>query len=171
MRILLFSLLLSLAGASSGQIYVLKDHRDTVVRYKVYDSLPLLCDSFFSKFKTEDPDIIKYFTPTLEYMKAAADTSLDLKESDHIIKQKAIQLKIERGYKKALKQAKKEKLKFKHYDLLKKEYQKGTTESGNEFCYVTLTARKKKKSMTIKFLATKIEDAWFIVDELYISWD
>lgn len=171
MRIILISLILAMFSTSYGQIYVLRDHRDTVVRYETYDSLPLLCDSFFSKMKLEDAEIIKYFTPTLEYMKKTADTSQKLKENDFKIKQKAIQLKVERAYKKALKQAKKDNLKFKHYSLLKKEYQKGTTESGNEFCYVTLTARKKKNTMTIKFLATKIEDVWFIVDELYINWD
>lgn len=172
MRTLLLGILLFTLHSASAQIYVLKDHRDSFVPNMVYDSLPLLCDSFYSNLRFDDPLIMRLFSPTVEYLKLQFDSSAaDLKESDYAVKQQQIELRLRKAYKKAIKQSHKDKVKFKHFELNSKEYTYGSAENGNEFCYVTLVGKKKKKELRIRFLATKIEDAWFIVDELYFSWD
>jgi len=172
MRTLILGILLLSISSASAQIYVLKDHRDSFIPSKVYDSLPLLCDSFYSHLRFDDPLIMRLFSPTVEYLKMQLDSShAELKESDYQVKQQQIELRLRKAYKKAIKQAGKDKVKFKHYLLSSKEYTFGKAENGNEFCYVTLVGKKKKKELRIRFLATKIEDAWFIVDELYLSWD
>lgn len=172
MRTLLLGTLLLTLHLASAQIYVLKDHRDSFVPNKVYDSLPLLCDSFYSNLRYDNTLIMRLFSPTVEYLKLKLDSlHPELKESDYSVKQQQIELRLKKAYKKAIKQAQKDKVKFKHYSLYKKKYSYGKAENGNEFCYVTLVGKKKKKELRITFLATKIEDAWFIVDELYFSWD
>ena len=172
LRLFSLSFLLLQLVISQAQIYVLKDHRDSFATELRYDSLPTLCDSFFSKVKLQDSRIIKQFVPTLESLKASIDTNATgFKESDLVFRQEFIQKKLEKLYAKSLKQAKKDNIKFKFYELSKKQYQFGKSEDGNEFCYVTLTCVKKKKTLNIRFLAIRLDGAWYMADDLSLVWD
>ncbi len=168
--LIILSLLLA-SLVSSAQVYVLKDHRDSFPADLIYDSLPTLCDSFYSKMRFQDVGIIKQFSPTLDYLKSSIDTvASGLKESDLIYRQKFIQQNLEKTYSKILKKAAKDNIRFKHYTLDKKQFQFGKTEDGNDFCYVTLKCSKKTKTLEVRFLAMKFNGAWFMVDELSIVW-
>ena len=123
------------------------------------------------KFKLEDVSVIALFVPTDSFLWSMFDTSeVQYKASDIALQQRRIQGDLEKDYQKMLRKTAKKKIKLRSYSLLKKEYKYGKDDKGNEFCYVTLKCAKKKKELNITFLALKLKDAWFLVDELYASW-
>lgn len=171
MRNLLLSLLLCAVTPAVAQIYVLKDHRDSTVINPVYQNLPELCDSIYSKFKLEDVSVIALFVPTDSFLWSMFDTS-EIKYSafDIALQQKRIQGNLEKEYQKILRKTAQKKIKLSSYELYHKEYTYGKNDKGNDFCYVKIKCRKRKKELSISFLALNLMDTWFLVDELSASW-
>lgn len=156
---------------ASSQIYVLKDHRDSTGERELFDSLPIMVDSFWSKLRFMESKIMKNFTPTFAHLKAAFDTlGVEYNQADLLIKQQLIEKKMTRKLHKSLKKAKKNKVKFKRFSKEKTNYNYGISKEGYEFCYVTIACKKKKTELNVKFLAMKLDGQWFIGDELSIYW-
>lgn len=162
-------LLMALFVSSQGQIYVLKDHRDSIPEQSLYDSLPIMTDSFYQSLLMQNVRTIKNFVPTVSHLKSTFDT-LDVKynRADVLMKQQIMQKKLERSYSKILKRAEKRKLTFKRYSVVDKKFTYGKDANGNEFCYVTYICKKNRKKMEISYLAIKLNGCWFVADELSI---
>ncbi len=168
-RLIFIALSVLFSTTGFAQIYVLKDHRpDTTPKIqKLYDDLPELCDSFFSQLKFEEISRITAFLPEKSYLKATFDTlAINYNEANLLVKHQNLQLNLQKQYKKVLKQAAKHKLKLKHLEMKKVNYSYGKDDKGNEFCYVSMICNKRKYEYEIKFVAIKLLEKWFIVDEL-----
>ena len=153
---------------ATAQVYVLKDHRpDSAKPAYLYAELPELCDSFFSSLKYEDITTINAYIPEKSYLKATFDTmDIEYNETRLLVRHQNLQFNLQKQYKKLLKKAAKQKLKLKYLEKQKIEYEYGTDDKGNQFCYVTLFCNKRKREYEVKFLAIKLIDKWFIGDEL-----
>ncbi|MEY2924426.1 MAG: hypothetical protein RLZZ337_974 [Bacteroidota bacterium] len=147
---------------------MLKDHRpDTAKPAYLFETLPELCDSFFSKLKYEDATTINAFIPEKNYLKATFDTlDIEYNETRLTVRHQNLAFNLQKQYKKLLKKAAKQKLKLKHLEKQKVDYEYGKDEKENEFCYVTFYCNKRKTEYEIKFVAIRLIDKWFIGDEL-----
>ena len=168
-RLLMALVLVTFMAYSHGQIYVLKDHRDSIPEQSLYDSLPVMADSFYQSLLMQNVRTIKNFVPTVSHLKSTFDT-LDVKynRADVLMKQQIMQKKLEHTYGKILKRAAKRKLTFKRYAVADKKFTYGSDANGNEFCYVTYSCKKNRKTMEISYLAIKLNGCWFVADELSI---
>lgn len=154
---------------SFGQAYELKDHRkDTTVKPEFrFDSLTHLNDSFFKSLRYEDLERIRDFTPTYKQLKSTFDTlAIDYSLNQVLTRQQMMVFRLQKQYKKILKEAKKDKLKMKQLQLddIKLEY--GMDDKKNEFCVVTLKTSKRKHLYEISYIAIKLNDTWFLGDQL-----
>ncbi len=152
-----------------SQLYVLKDHRpdSNLFAPMLFDSLPEMCDSFFTQLKKEDVNTIKSFVPTMKYLKITFDTlAVEYTLDKVVIRQQMMLRSLQRQYLKILKKAKKDKLKMRHLVYQKTDYDYGEDEKGNRYCYVTVHCNKRKKEYELKYVAIRLNGMWFLGDEL-----
>ena len=58
-----------------AQLYTLKDPKKDIMNMEVlYDSLPIMCDSFYVMLLREDLTEMKKFVPRMKYLKSTFDT-------------------------------------------------------------------------------------------------
>ncbi len=169
MKRFLYIALLLVSNLSFAQLYVLQDHRpdSNVGQPLLYDSLPVLVDSFYSEIKLQDISSMKKFVPTMRYLKATFDT-LDVEYTDNkvLVRQQMLLRGLQKDYRKILKKNEKAKVKFRHLNLESTEYDFGEDEEGNRFCYVTMHLKKRKKEYEMRYIAIVLIDKWFIGDKL-----
>jgi hypothetical protein len=152
---------------STAQIYVLKDHRDTVKPNILFDTLPVLCDSFFQQLKYKDIGTIKAFVPGFAFIKQTLDShGVEYKDGDALYRQQKMQHSLEFQYKKALKHASKMDVKLEKLTHVNNTLEYGTDDKGNEFCFVSINCAKRKREYAFSFLAIKLNDKWFLGDDL-----
>lgn len=152
-----------------SQLYVLKDHRpdSNLFAPMLFDSLPEMCDSFFTQLKKEDVNTIKSFVPTMKYLKITFDTlAVEYTLDKVLIRQQMLLRGLQRQYLKVLKKAKKDKLKMRHLERKNTDYDYGEDEDGNKYCYVIVHCNKRKKEYDLKYLAIQLNGMWFLGDEL-----
>ena len=108
--------------------------------------------------------------PTLAVIKVTFD-SLEIKNNPQIIRLKYnyIYYNVSKQLKSVQLKAKKNKIKFKTCELVKIETKEGADEKGNPFAYITLHIKKMKREFTIKFVALKLNENWYIADELKLD--
>jgi hypothetical protein len=108
--------------------------------------------------------------PTLAVIKVTFD-SLEIKNNPQIIRLKYnyIYYNVSKQLKSVQLKAKKNKIKFKTCELVKIETKEGADEKGNPFAYITLHIKKMKREFTIKFVALKLNENWYIADELKLE--
>jgi hypothetical protein len=167
--ILIISICLGITCKSYSQLYVLKDHRpdSNKITQLLFDSLEVMIDSFYIQLKYEDIGSIKKFVPTRKHLRATFDTlDVEYNENKVVVRQQMVLRGLQKDYHKILKKNKKAKVRFK--TLTKKNiiYNYGVDKDGNEFCYITIELKKRKKEYELKFLAIRLIDKWFIGDEL-----
>jgi hypothetical protein len=169
-RVVVLGLMMGwLVSLSFGQAYELKDHRkDTTVKPDFrFDSLPQLNDSFFRSLRWEDLERIRDFTPTYKQLKSTFDTlAIDYSLNQVLTRQQMMVFRLQKQYKKILKEAKKQKLKMKQLQLDDTKLEYGTDDKKNEFCVVTISASKRKRKYKISYIAIKLNDTWFLGDQL-----
>ena len=168
-RVLLSIVLIGFFAHTQAQLYVLKDYRpDSNDHYQqLYDSLPQMCDSFYSAFMKKDPSGLKKFVPQVRYLKATFDTmAIEYREDQVLYKQQLILRSLQKDYRKILKQAEKDKFSFKRIERGKTKYKYGKDDNGNRYCYVIVTCKKKKHTYELKYLAILLNGSWFVGDEL-----
>ncbi len=108
--------------------------------------------------------------PTIAVIKVSFD-SLEIKNNPQIIRLKYnyIYYNVSKQLKSVQLKAKKNKIKFKTCELVKIETKEGADEKGNPFAYITLHIKKMKREFTIKFVALKLNENWYIADELKLE--
>lgn len=161
-------ILLLLPQEVKAQGYVLKDHRDTVIPNVLFDTMPLLVDSFFNCLLREEQDPIKKFVPDVKFLKSTYDTlNVDYNEANALYRQQYMQRNLELQYKRMMKKVRKKKINLKKLEMrdLALEYAIDP-EWGIEICYVTLQCIKGKNEYEIKFACIKLNGKWFLADEL-----
>lgn len=151
-----------------SQAYELKDHRPKPVKEQLfYDSIEVMCDSFFIQFKTEDITGLKEFVPNYKHLKATFDTlDIEYNLNKVVVRQQMLLRNLQKQYGKILRKAKKRKLKLKSLTYIRAKYEFVQDEKGNEFCLVTMHCNKRKHNYEIRFIAIKLNDKWFVGDKL-----
>lgn len=169
-RVVVFGIVLSVfCSVSFGQAYELKDHRkDTTVKPDFrFDSLSHLNDSFFKSLRYEELERIRDFTPTYKQLKSTFDTlAIDYSLNQVLSRQQMMVFRLQKQYKKILKQAHKENLKMKQLQLDNTKLEYGMDEKKNEFCVVTLKTSKRKHHYEISYIAIKLNNTWYLGDNL-----
>ncbi|MBR9860247.1 hypothetical protein GYB22_05775 [bacterium] len=154
----------------NAQVYVLKDHRDTVHPQHLFDTLPELCDSFFAQLKNQDIKDIKKFVPEVGFLDSMYDTmNIESNAANTVYRQQIIQRKLEMQYKKMIKRAEKENINLKKLELDRHELKYAADDKGNEFCFVTIHCKRNKREYEVRFTAIKLNGKWFIGDDLTIQ--
>lgn len=169
MRRLIFGILLFTVAYGQAQLYVLQDHRpDSADQTNtLYDSLPALCDTFYRAFVTQNLTNLKPFVPQIKYLKATFDTlAIDYRPEQLVYRQQLMLRLLQKNYKKALKYATKNKLDLAKVEPTNRDYDYSKDQDGNTFCYVTVTAKRRKHTYELKYLAIMLNGNWFIGDEL-----
>lgn len=105
--------------------------------------------------------------PTIESLKETFD-SLELKNNPQILKIKHnyISYRLKKQFKALKIHARKNDLKLKQCRLNEVKAVEGKDEKGVNYAYVTLYCSKSKKEFTIKFVALKLYNYWYIADQL-----
>lgn len=108
--------------------------------------------------------------PTLEIIKATFD-SLDIKKNPQIIKIKYnnIYFRVSKQLKFLNAKARANKLKFKTCEKDNVQIKQGKDDKGNVFAYVTINCHKGKRVFAIKFVALKLLENWYVLDELKLE--
>ena len=161
--------MMGMGYSAFAQLYVLKDHRpdSNLFAPLLFDSLPVMCDSFFTQLRKEDVNTIKSFVPTMKYLKSTYDTlAVEYTLDKVVIRQQMLLRSLQKQYLKILKKAKKDKLKLRHLEHQKTSYDYGEDDDGNAYCYVTVKCNKKKKNYQLKYLAIRLNGMWFLGDDL-----
>lgn len=169
MRNFILGIVILLAGSSQAQLYVLQDQRpDSADKYNVlYDSLPAMCDTFYRAFLTQDLSNLKPFVPQLKYLKQTFDTmAIEYRPEQVVYRQQLMLRLLQKDYKKVLKYAERNKINLKKIENVEREYDYGKDDDGNRFCYVTVTAKRRKHTYELKYLAIMLNGHWFVGDEL-----
>ena len=169
MRNLVLFIFVLVSAYSQAQLYVLKDHRpDSADRYNVvYDSLPAMCDTFYRAFLTQNLQNLKPFVPQVKYLRATFDTmSIEYRPEQVVYRQQLMFRLLQKEYKKALKYAERNKINLKKIERGETKYKYDKDEDGNRFCYVTVTATRRKHTYELKYLAIMLNGHWFVGDDL-----
>ncbi|MFM9945670.1 MAG: hypothetical protein ACKVQB_10610 [Bacteroidia bacterium] len=108
--------------------------------------------------------------PTLEKIKETFD-SLDIKKNPQIIKIKynTIFYKVTKQLKFLNTKAKVNKIKLKTCERDTIKIEEGKDEKGNTYAYITIKCHKGKRDFAIKFVALKLLENWYILDELKLE--
>lgn len=171
MRHLFVFISILVACAVQAQLYTLKDpKKDSADMEVLYDSLPIMCDSFYAMLLKEDLGEMKNFVPRLKYLKSTFDTmAIEYREEQVVYRQQLLLRNLQKDYKKILKYADQSKLGLKRLEKEKTLYDFGRDEQGNKYCYVTVLCKKNKKEYELKYLAIMLNGHWFVGDELTLT--
>ncbi len=157
--------------AVQAQLYTLKDpQKDSIDMEVLYDSLPVMCDSFYAMLLREDLVEMKNFVPRMKYLKSTFDTmAIEYREEQVVYRQQMLLRNLQKEYKKILKYAKQSKLNIKRLEKGKTTYDYGRDEQGNKYCYVTVLCYKNKMEFELKYLAILLNLHWFVGDDLKLE--
>lgn len=149
------------------------DETDTLVENNKYwkiTSPQNLADTLWNALKQKTDDFFFSLIPSVEPIKESFD-SLEIKNNPQIIKIKHnyINYRLRKQYKALKIHARKNSLKFKQCQLNEVKTRDGKDEKGAQFSYVTMYCSKSKKEFTIKFVALKLGNYWYIGDELKLE--
>ena len=105
--------------------------------------------------------------PTVEALKETFD-SLEINNNPQVIKIKHnyISFRLKKQFKMLKQHAKVNGIKFKQCSLNEMKVSEGKDKKGVQFAYITIYCSKSKKEFTIKFVALKLYNYWYISDEL-----
>ena len=133
----------------------------------LYDSLPIMCDSFYVMLLREDLTKMKNFVPRMKYLKSTFDTmSIEYREEQVVYRQQMLLRNLQKDYKKILKYSEQSNLNIKRLEKEKTIYDYGQDEQENKYCYVTVLCKKNRKEYELKYLAILLNGHWFVGDEL-----
>lgn len=168
MRFAAFTILLWIGYPSSAQLYELKNPaRDSANRIILYDNVPVLADSFYRMLMKEDINEMKKFVPNVKFLRATFDTlAIEYREEQVIYRQQMLLRGLQKDYHKILKKSEKERINLQKIEVTNTHYEYGMDEKDNEYCYVTVMAKRRKHDYEIKYLAIKLNGKWFVGDEL-----
>lgn len=129
-----------------------------------------LGDSVWWALQQKDPSVLMSLIPTSDAIKETFD-SLEFKANPQSIKirRNRIYFKVNKQLRALNARAKANKLKFKTCEKDKIEVKEGKYENGTPFAYVTLFGHKGKRAFFIKFVAIKLNQSWYVLDELKIE--
>ena len=154
-----------------AQLYTLKDpKKDSMNMEVLYDSLPIMCDSFYVMLLREDLTEMKKFVPRMKYLKSTFDTmAIEYREEQVVYRQQMLLHNLQKDYKKILKYSEKSRLNIKRLEKGKTIYDYGRDEQENKYCYVTVLCTKNGKEDELKYLAILLNGHWFVGDELKLG--
>jgi len=133
----------------------------------LYDSLPIMCDSFYVMLLREDLTEMKKFVPRMKYLKSTFDTmAIEYREEQVVYRQQMLLRNLQKDYKKILKYSEQSNLNIKRLEKEKTRYEYGRDEQENKYCYVTVLCKKNRKEYELKYLAILLNGHWFVGDEL-----
>ena len=157
-----------IANTGFSQLYELKNPaRDSANRIRLYDDLEELADSFYSALLKEDLTLIKKFVPDVKFLKSTFDTlAIEYREDQVIYRQQMLMRGLQKDLHKILKKSEKEKVNLQKIEVKNTHFEYGMDEKDNEYCYVTIQGKRRKHEYQWKYLAIKLNDKWFIGDEL-----
>lgn len=126
-----------------------------------------LADTVWQALKQKTDEQFYSLLPSLESLKITFD-SLELKNNPQILKIKHnyISYRLRKQYKAMKIYARKNGIKFKTCNLNEIKTREGKDEKGVNFSYISLYCSKSKKEFTIKFVALKLGEYWYLCDEL-----
>ena len=168
MRFLKLFFIIILAASAQAQLYVLKNPaKDSANMIRLYDSLPIMCDSFYAVFLRQDLTNLRKFVPGVKFLRSTFDTlNIEYREEQVVYRQQYILRNLQKDYRKILKNAEKRHIKLDKITINRTDYEYGEDKDGNEYCYVTVEAKRRKHEYEIKYLAIKLNRKWFVGDEL-----
>lgn len=168
MRFYSLYIFMAMSIVASAQLYELKNpKRDSANIIHYYDRVPELADSFYVVFIKKDLNGIKKFVPNVRYLRATFDTlDIEYREEQVIYRQQMLLRGLQKDYHKILKRAEKKRITLTKIEVVNTHYDYGIDEKNNEYCYVTVMAKRRKKSYELKYLAIKLNNKWFVGDEL-----
>ncbi len=172
MRNLILGISISLSAYGNAQLYVLQDHRsDTAEKINLtYDSLPVMSDTFYRAFLTQNQSNIKPFVPQVKYLRATFDTlAIDYRFEQVLYRQQLMLRLLQKEYKKALKQVEKNNVNLKKLEKGKSSFKYAKDEKGNRYCYVSVPLTRRKNRYELKYLAIMLNGHWFVGDELILE--
>ena len=151
-----------------AQLYTLKDpKKDSMNMEALYDSLPIMCDSFYVMLLREDLTKMKRFVPRMKYLKSTFDTmAIEYREEQVVYRQQMLLCNLQKDYKNILKYSEQSNLNIKRLEKGKTIYEYGQDEQENKYCYVTVLCKKNRKEYELKYLAILLNGHWFVGDEL-----
>ena len=154
--------------ALQAQLYTLKDPKKDITNMEVlYDSLPIMCDSFYVMLLREDLTEMKKFVPRMKYLKSTFDTmAIEYREEQVVYRQQMLLRNLQKDYKNILKYSEQSNLNIKRLEKGKTIYEYGQDEQENKYCYVTVLCKKNRKEYELKYLAILLNGHWFVGDEL-----
>ncbi len=133
----------------------------------LYDSLPIMCDSFYVMLLREDLTEMKKFVPRMKYLKSTFDTmAIEYREEQVVYRQQMLLRNLQKDYKNILKYSEQSNLNIKRLEKGKTIYEYGQDEQENKYCYVTVLCKKNRKEYELKYLAILLNGHWFVGDEL-----
>ena len=133
----------------------------------LYDSLPIMCDSFYVMLLREDLTEMKKFVPRVKYLKSTFDTmAIEYREEQVVYRQQMLLRNLQKDYKNILKYSEQSNLNIKRLEKGKTIYEYGQDEQENKYCYVTVLCKKNRKEYELKYLAILLNGHWFVGDEL-----
>ena len=153
----------------NAQLYVLKGQRQDSSAFNciLHKELPALCDTFYKAIPQMNLEIIKPFVPDVKFLKGTFDTmDIQFRNDQVIFKQQMILLSLQRDYRKILKTTNKLKINFKKLARTDLNFDHGSDEDGNQYCYVTQYYQRRKHKYTLSFIAIMLNGYWFVGDEL-----
>lgn len=169
-QVLLFCVFILLNfNDSYGQAY--RDElKQKSERHIKCDTVPQLADSVFGAIKMRIFDSLEVYTPSYFTIKATYDT-LHLEHEDQfvLIKQQYLVHNLYKQYKTLKVVAKRNKINLKFIELDRQEISYGVHKNGHPFAIVTLYCFRNNKKFTIRFVAMKALDHWYIADELKLE--
>lgn len=141
--------------------------RDSVNNTRLYDNVEELADSLQGVLLKEDLTLIKKFVPSVKFLKSTFDTlAIEYREDQVIYRQQMLMRGLQKDLHKILKKAKKENINLQKIEVKNIHFEYGMDEKDNEFCYVTVQGRRRKREYQWKYLAIRLIDKWFLGDEL-----
>lgn len=160
---------LQISILANAQLYVLKNQRPDTSKYKciLHKDLPVLCDTFYKAMVQLDFENLKPFVPDVKFLKETFDTfDIDFRNDQVLYRQQMILRGLQRDHRKILKTIAKLDVNLKKLIRTELDYDYGKDEEGNQYCYVTQYYQRRKHSYSISFIAIKLNNHWFVGDDL-----
>ena len=160
---------LQISILTNAQLYVLKDQRPDTFKYNciLYKNLPVLCDTFYKAMVQLNFENLKPFVPDVKFLKETFDTlDIDFRNDQVLYRQQMIFRGLQRDHRKILKTIAKLDINLKKLIRTELHYDYGKDEKGNQYCYVTQYYQRRKHNYSISFIAIKLNNYWFIGDDL-----
>jgi hypothetical protein len=166
MRLFIPLLVILIFCSTYGQVYKVQD-KDSLNKQVLYDSLPMMCDSFYAMFIQEKLSGLTDFVPDVKYLKATFDTmDIAYRYEQVVYRQQLLLRNLQKDYKKILKRCERNKIALHKLEVERTEYDYGKDEKGNRYCYITVHCKRRKNTYELKYLAIRLNGTWFVGDDL-----